>query len=139
MVLRFRCATPSSIHSHNQVENPGDGDEQIAASETLQNIVKMTRDQESIFKTYYTDENGELVTVALYDIADASTILGQDAMLPDPRSVRQTDENEFSHDVARRLDRLHQLYGPNGERREVDIVEEEDEFYSDDEAQPVAV
>ena len=57
---------------------PSGGDEQ--PSETLQNIVGVTRDRDAMFKTYYTDENGELVTVSMYNVEDPASLIGNDVL-----------------------------------------------------------
>jgi len=48
--------------------------------ETLENILRVTRLQESVLNAYYTDNNGEVVTMTLYDITetDPTEILGDD-------------------------------------------------------------
>ena len=38
--------------------------------ETLENILRVTRTQESVLNAYYTDTNGEVVTMTLYDISE---------------------------------------------------------------------
>lgn len=50
--------------------------------ETLENILRVTRTQESILNAYYTDSNGEVVTMTLYDISetDPTDILGDDVL-----------------------------------------------------------
>ena len=48
--------------------------------ETLENLVRVTQNQESIFQTYYTNDSGEVVTMSVYDISttDPADILGND-------------------------------------------------------------
>ena len=55
--------------------------------ETLENLVRVTQNQESIFQTYYTNDSGEVVTMSVYDISktDPADILGKDIIA----------ENEF--------------------------------------------
>ena len=50
--------------------------------ETLENILRVTRTQESVLNAYYTDKNGEVVTMTLYDISetDPTDILGDDVL-----------------------------------------------------------
>ena len=50
--------------------------------ETLENILRVTRTQESVLNAYYTDSNGEVVTMTLYDISetDPTDILGDDVL-----------------------------------------------------------
>jgi hypothetical protein len=50
--------------------------------ETLENILRVTRTQESVLNAYYTDKNGEVVTLTLYDISetDPTDILGDDVL-----------------------------------------------------------
>jgi hypothetical protein len=52
------------------------------APETLENILRVTRTQESVLNAYYTDANGEVVTMTLYDISetDPTDILGDDVL-----------------------------------------------------------
>ena len=33
-----------------------------------------------MFKTYYTDENGELVTVSMYNVEDPVSLIGNDVL-----------------------------------------------------------
>ena len=37
--------------------------------ETLENLVRVTQNQESIFQAYYTNDSGEVVTMSVYDIS----------------------------------------------------------------------
>jgi len=48
--------------------------------ETLENLVRVTQNQESIFQAYYTNDDGEVVTMSVYDISttDPADILGND-------------------------------------------------------------
>merc|ERR1712029_523285 len=55
---------------------------------TLQNIVGVTRETDAMFKTYYTDENGELVTVSMYNVEDPVSLIGNDVL-------QATDDYEF--------------------------------------------
>ena len=50
--------------------------------ETLENLVRVTQNQESIFQTYYTNDSGEVVTMSVYDISttDPADILGNDVI-----------------------------------------------------------
>ena len=40
----------------------------------------MTRETDAMFKTYYTDENGELVTVSMYNVEDPVSLIGNDVL-----------------------------------------------------------
>jgi hypothetical protein len=44
--------------------------ENTQTPETLENILRVTRTQESVLNAYYTDANGEVVTLTLYDISE---------------------------------------------------------------------
>ena len=87
LILRvfYKCnrrgsACSSLAEAANALLNrmPSGGDEQ--PSETLQNIVGVTRDRDAMFKTYYTDENGELVTVSMYNVEDPASLIGNDVL-----------------------------------------------------------
>ena len=51
-----------------------------SSPETLENLVRVTQNQESIFQAYYTNDEGEVVTMSVYDISqtDPADILGND-------------------------------------------------------------
>jgi len=49
--------------------------------ETLENILLVTRHQESILNAYYTDNDGEIVTMTLYDISETDFMGDDDASL----------------------------------------------------------
>ena len=40
----------------------------------------VTRETDAMFKTYYTDENGELVTVSMYNVEDPVSLIGNDVL-----------------------------------------------------------
>jgi len=83
------------------------------ASETLQNIVRMTRDKDSMFKTYFTDENGELVTVSMYEVDDPVSLIGNDVLTAteDYGDMEADEEDGLDQEnAAERLDRLHQIH-----------------------------
>ena len=44
--------------------------------ETLENLVRVTQNQESIFQAYYTNDSGEVVTMSVYDISTTDPGLG---------------------------------------------------------------
>jgi hypothetical protein len=48
--------------------------ENTQTPETLENILRVTRTQESVLNAYYTDANGEVVTLTLYDISETGKI-----------------------------------------------------------------
>ena len=52
--------------------------------ETLENLIHLTQNQGSILQTYYTNDEGKVVTLSLYDISDTdpADILGNDVMPP---------------------------------------------------------
>jgi len=89
-------------------------------SETLQNIVGVTRETDAMFKTYYTDENGELVTVSMYNVEDPVSLIGNDVLqATDDYEFRDEDREEDGFppsgvsdaDVAARLEELYRLHG----------------------------
>ena len=49
-----------------------------SSPETLENLIRVTQNQESILQTYYTDDNGDVVTLSVYDIShtDPTEIIG---------------------------------------------------------------
>ena len=51
-----------------------------SSPETLENLIRVTQNQESILQTYYTDDNGDVVTLSVYDIShtDPTEIIGID-------------------------------------------------------------
>ena len=77
-----------------------------SSPETLENLIRVTQNQESIFQTYYTNNDGELVTLSLYDISttDPADILGNDI-------IAQHDHDEefenFNEAVCEKLKRHH--------------------------------
>ena len=50
--------------------------------ETLENLIRVTQQEKSVIQTYYTDDNGDVITLSVYDISetDPSDILGQDIL-----------------------------------------------------------
>jgi len=88
-------------------------------SETLQNIVGVTRETDAMFKTYYTDENGELVTVSMYNVEDPVSLIGNDVLqATDDYEFRDEDREDgfppsgvSDADVAARLEELYRLHG----------------------------
>ena len=111
--------------------------------ETLQNIMRVTRDQESVFKvsdllttssefrlipiflfigilniwyffffqTYYTNEDGELVTVSLFDLTsmqDPTDLIGDDVLEPEVNLYGADFDQTL---IEERLKHLHNLYG----------------------------
>ena len=71
-----------------------------------------------MFKTYYTDENGELVTVSMYNVEDPVSLIGNDVLqATDDYEFRDEDDEDFppsgvsDADVAARLEELYRLHG----------------------------
>ena len=65
-------------------------------------------------QTYYTNEDGELVTVSLFDLTnmrDPTDLIGDDVLEPEV-SLYGTDLDQS--DIEKRLKHLHNLYGNNG-------------------------
>ena len=79
------------------------GQQPEGPSETLQNIVRMTRDKDSMFKTYYTDENGELVTVSMFNVEDPASLIGRDVYEVSWSSFRYSTTSAFTFTVFNRL------------------------------------
>ena len=99
-----------------------------SSPETLENLIRVTQNQESILQTYYTDDNGDVVTLSVYDIShtDPTEIIGiemtkdildmifihdrlqgNDIMDRHEYDYEYDEENEdFDEAVARRLERL---------------------------------
>ena len=50
--------------------------------ETLENLIRVTQQEKSVIQTYYTDDNGDVITLSVYDISetDPPDILGQDIL-----------------------------------------------------------
>merc|ERR1712193_66136 len=69
---------PPPGHFSNNDNNPALETE--GSPETLENLVRVTQNQESIFQAYYTNDEGEVVTMSVYDISttDPADILGND-------------------------------------------------------------
>ncbi len=98
------------------------------APETLENLVNVIKNQDSVIQTYYTDDNGEVVTLSLYDISatDPADILGMDVLNQhndnaggtsgsdaDDDRISEEDETleeKFDEAVMRRLERLRRRY-----------------------------
>ena len=76
--------------------------------ETLENLIHLTQNQESILQTYYTNDEGKVVTLSLYDISDTdpADILGNDVM-PNTQPIASHDNYErpldFNEEVARKI------------------------------------
>ncbi len=70
--------------------------------ETLENILRVTRTQESVLNAYYTDTNGEVVTMTLYDISetDPTDILGDDVLGGEAGAARR-DSSSSTSEVKR--------------------------------------
>ena len=70
--------------------------------ETLENILRVTRTQESVLNAYYTDTNGEVVTMTLYDISetDPTDILGDDVLGSEAGAARR-DSSASTSEVKR--------------------------------------
>jgi hypothetical protein len=66
--------------------------------ETLENLVRVTQNQESIFQAYYTNDSGEVVTMSVYDISttDPADILGNDIIAQN--EIEQSNIAEFGVD-----------------------------------------
>ena len=67
-----------------------------------------------VLQTYYTNEDGELVTVSLFDLTnmqDPTDLIGDDVLEPEV-SLYGTDLDQS--DIEKRLKHLHNLYGNNG-------------------------
>ena len=58
---------------HDNIEDDCD-----SSPETLENLIRVTQQEKSVLQTYYTDENGDIVTLSVYDISetDPTDILG---------------------------------------------------------------
>ena len=74
--------------------------------ETLENLIRVTQNQDSILETFYTNDNGEVVTLSLYDISstDPADILGNDVMAKHDQDELDVD---FTEAVAKRLEKHH--------------------------------
>ena len=65
-------------------------------------------------QTYYTNEDGELVTVSLFDLTnmqDPTDLIGDDVLEPE---VNLYGCDLDQSDIEKRLKHLHNLYGNNG-------------------------
>jgi hypothetical protein len=71
-------------------------------------LIRVTQSHESVIQTYFTDDNGDVVTVSLYDISstDPADILGNDVIGPSDDEDEDVDEDDFDEAVMRRLERL---------------------------------
>ena len=51
--------------------------------ETLENLIRVTQQEKSEIQTYYTDDNGDVITLSVYDISetDPTDILGNASCL----------------------------------------------------------
>ena len=77
-----------------------------SSPETLENLIRVTQNQESVFQTYYTNNDGEVVTLSLYDISatDPADILGNDVIAQHDHDEEFVDFNEA---VSEKLKRHH--------------------------------
>ena len=76
--------------------------------ETLENLLRATHNHESIIQAYYTNSQGEVVTLSVYDISDAdpADIIGNDVLNRTHAVPDDFDAEDFDEAVARRLERL---------------------------------
>jgi hypothetical protein len=82
---------PGQFSNSNAMEAEG-------SPETLENLVRVTQNQESIFQAYYTNDSGEVVTMSVYDISttDPADILGNDIIAQN--EIEQSNIAEFGVD-----------------------------------------
>lgn len=73
--------------------------------ETLENILRVTRTQDSVLNAYYTDANGEVVTMTLYDISetDPTDILGDDVLGSGTASRGSERRDSAAYDDTKRF------------------------------------
>lgn len=64
--------------------------------ETLENLIRVTQIQDSILQAYYTNDQGEVVTLSLYDISsqDPADFLGNDVIAQTEKEDSNLDFNE---------------------------------------------
>ena len=81
--------------------------------ETLENLIRMTQNQDSILQTYYTNDQGEVVTLSLYDISDTdpADILGNDVIAQPQDTYENTSQDtyenlDFNEEVARKISNI---------------------------------
>ena len=71
-----------------------------SSPETLENLIRVTQQEKSVLQTYYTDENGDIVTLSVYDISetDPSDILGQDILEQEIPKFFDNDSEDAYYD-----------------------------------------
>ena len=84
--------------------------------ETLENILRVTRTQESVLNAYYTDSNGEVVTMTLYDISetDPTDILGDDVLNSGAASRSGSERRDSSTSARFEESRRYHFRGHQG-------------------------
>ena len=92
-----------------QAPPQSDPESSEGSPETLENLIRVTQNQESIIQTYYTNDNGEVVTLSLYDISstDPADILGND-VIARHESYADEDYIDFNTLEDRLRDHQHQ-------------------------------
>ena len=70
-------AIPRFLNPRQSIQSEAD-----SCPETLENLIRVTQQEKSVIQTYYTDDNGDVITLSVYDISetDPSDILGQDIL-----------------------------------------------------------
>ena len=100
----------NSLPGISRAMNPGQSinDDPESSPETLENLIRVTQNTDSIIQAYYTDDNGDVVTLSVYDISntDPTDILGNDIIDRHEAELMEEHDDDFDEAVARRLERL---------------------------------
>lgn len=80
---------PSNVRAASSIGSEG-------SPETLENLIRVTQENETILQAYYTNDDGDLVTLSLYDISntDPADILGADVVDEHLMDDAMDDEQE---------------------------------------------
>ena len=118
-------AIPRFLNPRQSIHSEAD-----SCPETLENLIRVTQQEKSVIQTYYTDDNGDVITLSVYDISetDPSDILGQDILEQEmPKffdNDSDFDNSPFDVDVLQtRLERERRRRG-SGQRRGDSFIEQ---------------
>ena len=57
-------AIPRFLNPRQSIHSEAD-----SCPETLENLIRVTQQEKSVIQTYYTDDNGDVITLSVYDIS----------------------------------------------------------------------